>query len=383
MLDVRKGEIDVKKSAQLLKVCGLAAVVIASTNVQVVKAETLYDIHSKCEAFTVTFMNGETILDVQIVNKGESAIAPKAPVYQGTSNYRMVFAGWDADYKNVQGNLVINALYKKEAKNTWVGLYMETPQEVQEEQGYGHMTVSYSDSLQFRNIFNASLGTVRENEDGVVVMEDGALVRLEDQMINLGNFKFAASPYEGRCIIEDEGTTYAVYTAKDGDVYRTDLNTVDWDTYYMSGQIFGMANWEETTKYSWVGLYIEKPEEVKNEQGDAHMKLTHSRSVLMKDVFVPALNIVEENAEGVIVLANGTKITLEDKMQDLDGFKFTASPYQAGCSIEEAEDTTYAVYTALNGDVYKADLSKVDWHAYYVGRQVWGAVDWVKTSTAY
>ena len=52
-------------------------------------------------------MNGET-LSTQNVEKGENASYPSAPVVQGYE-----FTGWDKSVSNVQGNLVVTAMYKK------------------------------------------------------------------------------------------------------------------------------------------------------------------------------------------------------------------------------------------------------------------------------
>ena len=59
--------------------------------------------------YSVTFkgMNGET-LSTQNVEKGENASYPSAPVVQGYE-----FTGWDKSVSNVQGNLVVTAMYKK------------------------------------------------------------------------------------------------------------------------------------------------------------------------------------------------------------------------------------------------------------------------------
>ena len=59
--------------------------------------------------YNVTFkgMNGEN-LSTQRVEKGENASYPSAPVVQGYE-----FIGWDKSASNVQGNLVVTAMYKK------------------------------------------------------------------------------------------------------------------------------------------------------------------------------------------------------------------------------------------------------------------------------
>lgn len=59
--------------------------------------------------YNVTFkgMNGENLSN-QRVEKGENASYPSAPAVQGYE-----FTGWDKSVSNVQGNLVVTAMYKK------------------------------------------------------------------------------------------------------------------------------------------------------------------------------------------------------------------------------------------------------------------------------
>lgn len=63
--------------------------------------------------YNVTFkgMNGEN-LSTQRVEKGETASYPSAPLVQGYE-----FTGWDKSVSNVQGNLVVTAMYKKKVTN--------------------------------------------------------------------------------------------------------------------------------------------------------------------------------------------------------------------------------------------------------------------------
>ena len=60
------------------------------------------------ETFTVTFLDYDgTVLDSQLIKKGDSATAPSSPTREG-----YVFTGWDTDFSSVNSNLVINALYQ-------------------------------------------------------------------------------------------------------------------------------------------------------------------------------------------------------------------------------------------------------------------------------
>lgn len=57
---------------------------------------------------TVTFMDGEKVLDTQETAYGSSAEAPEAPEKKG-----YVFTGWDADFTNVTKDLTVTAQYRQ------------------------------------------------------------------------------------------------------------------------------------------------------------------------------------------------------------------------------------------------------------------------------
>lgn len=57
---------------------------------------------------TVTFKDWDgTIIDVQMVNEGESQIQPPDPVREGH-----IFIGWDKEFNNITSELVVTALYE-------------------------------------------------------------------------------------------------------------------------------------------------------------------------------------------------------------------------------------------------------------------------------
>ena len=56
---------------------------------------------------TVTFLDGETVLDTQEVDHGASAAAPAAPEKAGYT-----FERWDAEFSNVTADLTVNAVYQ-------------------------------------------------------------------------------------------------------------------------------------------------------------------------------------------------------------------------------------------------------------------------------
>jgi uncharacterized repeat protein (TIGR02543 family) len=61
-------------------------------------------------SFIVTFVDwDDTILKEEIVAQGDTAHAPASPSRDGYT-----FIGWDKPFTNVQGNIIVNALYEKE-----------------------------------------------------------------------------------------------------------------------------------------------------------------------------------------------------------------------------------------------------------------------------
>lgn len=60
------------------------------------------------ELFTVTFVDwDETVIDIQIVEKGGAAAAPADPVRTGYN-----FVGWDKEFNAVMGDLTVTAMYE-------------------------------------------------------------------------------------------------------------------------------------------------------------------------------------------------------------------------------------------------------------------------------
>ncbi|MGM9899450.1 MAG: InlB B-repeat-containing protein [Bacilli bacterium] len=61
--------------------------------------------------FNVKFYNDDTLISEQVVEWGNSAIAPENPVKEQTAEYTYTFLTWDNDYTSVKSNLTINAVY--------------------------------------------------------------------------------------------------------------------------------------------------------------------------------------------------------------------------------------------------------------------------------
>ena len=57
-------------------------------------------------SYTVTFMDGKTVLKTEKVQHGSAATEPKVPEKDGKT-----FKGWDKDFSNVTSDLTINAVY--------------------------------------------------------------------------------------------------------------------------------------------------------------------------------------------------------------------------------------------------------------------------------
>ena len=79
---------------------------------------------------TVTFMDGEKVLDTQKTAYGSSAEAPEAPEKKG-----YVFTGWDADFTNMTKDLTVTAQYRQ---NKYTVIFKDGGKElVRQEVAYG------------------------------------------------------------------------------------------------------------------------------------------------------------------------------------------------------------------------------------------------------
>ena len=70
-----------------------------------VKSDLTVNANFSCFTYTVTFMDGDTVLKTETVNHGESAVG-LTPEKEGYS-----FVGWDKVFDNVTSNLVVNAVF--------------------------------------------------------------------------------------------------------------------------------------------------------------------------------------------------------------------------------------------------------------------------------
>lgn len=76
---------------------------------------TYYAQYNPLTYYTVTFKDWDgTVLKTQTVAKGYSATAPADPTRDGYA-----FTSWDTDFSNVQGHLLVTALYRKLASVTY------------------------------------------------------------------------------------------------------------------------------------------------------------------------------------------------------------------------------------------------------------------------
>ncbi|MDE6664378.1 MAG: InlB B-repeat-containing protein [Lachnospiraceae bacterium] len=71
----------------------------------------VYD--AKLRSYTVTFMNGDTVLDIQAVEYGKSATAPEDPERAEEEWGTWKFAGWDGDYTNIAKDMTIQAQFEQ------------------------------------------------------------------------------------------------------------------------------------------------------------------------------------------------------------------------------------------------------------------------------
>ena len=71
----------------------------------------VYDAQER--SYTVTFMNGDTVLDTQTVTYGKAAIAPENPERAEEVWGTWKFAGWIGDYTNITRDRMIRAQFEK------------------------------------------------------------------------------------------------------------------------------------------------------------------------------------------------------------------------------------------------------------------------------
>ncbi|MBD5521253.1 MAG: leucine-rich repeat protein [Lachnospiraceae bacterium] len=71
----------------------------------------VYD--AKLRSYTVTFMNGDTVLDTQTVEYGKAATAPEDPERAEEEWGTWKFAGWDCDYTNIAKDMTIRAQFEQ------------------------------------------------------------------------------------------------------------------------------------------------------------------------------------------------------------------------------------------------------------------------------
>ena len=67
---------------------------------------------NKINEYDVKFVNDDgTVLSVQKIAYGKSAIAPKSPSKENTAQYTYSFSGWDTDFSRVTSDLTVTAVY--------------------------------------------------------------------------------------------------------------------------------------------------------------------------------------------------------------------------------------------------------------------------------
>ena len=68
---------------------------------------------SKTRTYTVTFMNGNKVVDKQTVEYGKGAATPTDPVKAADDKYTYTFIGWEGDYDFITEDTVIYAMFEE------------------------------------------------------------------------------------------------------------------------------------------------------------------------------------------------------------------------------------------------------------------------------
>ncbi len=74
----------------------------------------------EAKTYTVTFKDGDTVLKVQTVGEGEAAMPPEDPTKEGYT-----FDGWDLAFGNVTSDLTVSAKWVKNEKNTYTVTFVD------------------------------------------------------------------------------------------------------------------------------------------------------------------------------------------------------------------------------------------------------------------
>jgi len=119
--------------------------------------------------YTVTFMNGSTVIEEQSVDYGSAAVAPSAPTRDG---YK--FVGWNVSFANVTKNLTVKALFDELVYHTVVVVVdkEKNSKNVEENDKFELPVAPEKDGYAFEGWYDADGKLVGNPGDKIAVTED-------------------------------------------------------------------------------------------------------------------------------------------------------------------------------------------------------------------
>ena len=119
--------------------------------------------------YTVTFMNGSTVIEEQSVDYGSAAVAPSAPTRDG---YK--FVGWNVSFANVTKNLTVKALFEELIYHTVVVVIdkEKNSKNVEENDKFELPVAPEKDGYAFEGWYDADGKLVGNPGDKIAVTED-------------------------------------------------------------------------------------------------------------------------------------------------------------------------------------------------------------------
>ncbi|MDY6332645.1 MAG: InlB B-repeat-containing protein [Fibrobacter sp.] len=119
--------------------------------------------------YTVTFMNGSTVIEEQFVDYGSAAVAPSAPTRDG---YK--FVGWNVSFANVTKNLTVKALFEELVYHTVVVVVdkEKNSKNVEENDKFELPVAPEKDGYAFEGWYDADGKLVGNPGDKIAVTED-------------------------------------------------------------------------------------------------------------------------------------------------------------------------------------------------------------------
>ena len=193
--------------------------------------------------YNVTFMVDDQEYDTQTVEYGTGATAPENPTKASTAQYHYQFSGWDKDFDNVTGDLIVNALFTSTLREYTVTFMNDDEVVGTKTVYYGECVVEPSESqaptrdgYRIEGWYTANTGGEKFNFDDPVTGE----VRLYVQWVKVWTVTFELGNGEDNWTqIVDDGD---LAQKPQDDPVRIGYIFYGWYTEAQGGQAFEFEN---------------------------------------------------------------------------------------------------------------------------------------------